>query len=145
MPSASRFALKIKLRPSRFMMGFLLLTHLVALLLCVTLPLQWWAQGLIALIIIASLVYSIKKQVYYSTRHSLRECRTEEGKVWYLMQTNGIELTGTIMGDSLVTMGLLVLNFRLENKSKRSIVVFKDAVDAAEFRQLRVILLAQRK
>ena len=145
MPSVSRFALKIRLRPSRFMMGFLLLTHLVALLLCITLPLQWWAQGLIAIIVIASLVYSIKKQVYYSTRHAVREFRTDEGKTWYLIETRGTELTATLMGDSLVTMGVLVLNLRLANKSKRSIVVFKDAVDASTFRQLRVILLAQRK
>ena len=145
MPSVNRFALKIRLRPSRFMMGFLLLTHLVALLLAVTLPLQWWAQGLIALIVLSSLVYSINKQVYYKTRKAIREFRTDDGKVWYLTETNGKELTATIMGDSLVTMGLLVLNFRLENKSKRSIVVFKDAVDGATFRQLRVILLAQRK
>ena len=145
MPSVNRFSLKISLRPSRFMMGFLLLTHLVALLLTMTLPLQWWAQGLIALIVLSSLVYSIQKQVYYKTRKAIRQFRTDEGKIWYLTETKGTELTATLMGDSLVTMGLLVLNFRLENKSKRSIVVFKDAVDAAPFRQLRVILLAQRK
>jgi hypothetical protein len=145
MPSVNRFALKISLRPSRFMMGFLLLTHLVALLLTMTLPLQWWAQGLIVLIVLSSLVYSIQKQVYYKTRKAIRQFRTDEGKVWYLTETNGTELTVSLMGDSLVIMGLLVLNFRLENKSKRSIVVFKDAVDAATFRQLRVILLAQRK
>jgi hypothetical protein len=127
------------------MMGFLLLTHLVALLLVMTLSLQWWAQGLIALIVLSSLVYAIKKQVYYKTGKAIREFRTDNGKHWYLTECSGAELTATLMGDSLVTMGLLVLNFRLDNKSKRSVVIFKDALDTAEFRQLRVILLAQRK
>ncbi|MSP53115.1 MAG: hypothetical protein EXR81_02540 [Gammaproteobacteria bacterium] len=145
MPSVHRFAFKISLRPSRFMMGFLLLTHLVALLLAMTLSLQWWAQGLIALIVLSNLIYSINKHVYYKTRKAIREFRTDEGKVWYLTETKGTELTACLMGDSLVTMGLLILNFRLENKSKRSIMVFKDAVDSSAFRQLRVILLAQRK
>ena len=127
------------------MMGFLLLTHLVALLLTATLPLQWWAEGLIAIIVVSSLIYSIEKRVYYKTRKAIRELRTDDGRTWYLTETNGQELSAMLTGDSVVTMGLLILNFRLENKRRRSVLIFNDAVDKSTFRQLRVILLAQRK
>ena len=145
MPSVPQLSLQIKLHPSRFMMGFLLLTHLGALLLITTLPLQWWAQVLIAIIVLLSLIYSIEKQVYYKTRKAIREFRTDDGKTWYLTETRGQELTATTMGDSVVTLSLIILNVRLENKGKRSILIFKDAVDKSTFRQLRVLLLAQRK
>jgi len=65
----------------------------------------------------------------------------QHGSAWSLTQRNGTQLTARLCGDSVVTRGLLVLNFTLSGRRRhRSVVLCVDSVAPEQLRQLRVRL-----
>lgn len=134
------------LHPSRYFMGLLLLIHIGAMLLVVTLPLKWWAYLLIALVLFASLIYQIQKHIYYRYAKSIKGLIVNN-KTWTLIQRNGNTLTGILQGDSVITRYLLILNFKVslekDQYAKRSVVIFNDALSVPAFRQLRLLCLGK--
>lgn len=136
------------LHPSRYFMGLLLLIHIGAMLLVITLPLKWWAYLLIAIVLFVSLIYHIQKHVYYHFAKSIKGLTNVEPKIWHLTQRNGEMLNAILQGDSVITRHFLILNFKVPQKKnaylKRSIVVFNDAMGATAFRQLRLLCLQQK-
>lgn len=64
-----------------------------------------------------------------------------EGNDIVLFTRDGSELEGTIMGDSLVTPLLTILNvLSLPNQRKISVIIFPDSLGVEHFRELRVLL-----
>ena len=126
-------------------MGLLLLIHIGAMLLILSLPLTWWATLLIALVLLISLVYHIQKHGYHRLAKAIKSLTYVEQKVWRLTQRNGVPLNAVLLGDSVVTRHLLILNFKiqLQNKTggKRSVVIFNDSMSQISFRQLRLLCL----
>lgn len=137
------------LQPSRYFMWLLLLIHIGAMLLILSLPLKWWANLLIALILLVSLIYHIEKHVYHRLAKAIKSLTYVNKEGWRLTQRNGVQLSATLLGDSVITRHLLILNFKiqLQNKTvgKRSIVIFNDSMDEIGFRQLRLLCLARRR
>ncbi len=133
------------LHPSRYFMGLLLLLHIGAMLLVITLPLKWWAYLLIALILFVSLIYQIQKHIYYRYAKSIKGLIANKGKNWTLIQRNQKSLTGILQGDSVITRHLLILNFKVslekDHYVKRSVIIFNDALSVSAFRQLRLLCL----
>lgn len=133
------------LHPSRYFMGLLLLIHIGAMLLVITLPLKWWAYLLIALILFVSLIYHIQKYIYYRYAKAIKILVANNGKIWTLIQRNGDASTAVLQGDSVITRHLLILNFKVslakDRHIKRSVIVFNDALSAPVFRQLRLLCL----
>jgi len=136
------------LHPSRYFMGILLLLHMGAMLLILTLPLTWWAYLLIAIVLLSSLIYHIEKYVYYRMAKAIKSIANIEGKIWTLTQRNGETINGILQGDSVVTRYLLILNFKIQAENKmyirRSVVVFNDTMDAPVFRRLRLLCLRKK-
>ena len=144
MQSKNTPSLRIKLYPSGYCMGILLLMHIGALVILLALPLQWWAQLAIAIILGASLTQAVRKHVAYRDAKAIRFFWTEDGKRWLLKQKDETVLTGEVMGDSVVTNYLVIINFKLMDKKHRSIVIFKDGILPSDFRRLKVLLRTKR-
>lgn len=130
--------------PSRFCMGLLLLTHVAAMLCVFALPLKWWAYLLIAIVLLASLVYYIELTVRYTLKRSIRRIEYKDKQHWFISDSQQA-YPATLLGDSVVTRYLLVLTFKLgDKKLRRTVIVFKDALTAEAFRQLRLLCLQQK-
>jgi hypothetical protein len=127
-------------------MGILLLLHAGALICVMALPLQWWAILLIALVLFISLIYYVELMVRYRLKRSIRKFESINSQQWYLWQNDQQKLTVSLQRDSIVTRYLLILHFRgVHHKKRRSIVLFKDALPAPHFRQLRLLCLKGSK
>ena len=137
------------LQPSRYFMWLLLLIHMGAMLIILSLPLTWWANLLIALVLLASLIYHIQRHVYHRLKKAIKSLTYVNKEGWCLIQRNGVQLNAVLLGDSIVTRHLLILNFKIqsENKiaTKRSIIVFNDSMEQVTFRHLRLLCLEQRR
>ena len=132
--------MQVKLRPSRYFMSTLLFIHITILFVLMGFSFQWWAKSLFALIVLTSLVVSIRRYNGFYSKKLI--CHfSKEGEYWYLHQHDGKVLRGTLLGHSVLTKYLLILNFSVKppigEKQKRTIIIFSDAVDANTFRRLR--------
>ncbi len=137
------------LQPSRYFMWLLLLIHMGTMLLIISLPLKWWAEVLIALVLLASLAYYIEKHVCHRLAKAIKSLTYLDKHVWCLTQRNGAKLNAILLGDSVVTSHLLILNFKIQLPSKiggkRSVIVFNDSMNRIAFRQLRLLCLDQQQ
>ncbi len=61
---------------------------------------------------------------------------------WILKDQRGKEHIAQLLGNSIVTTFMIILNFkRIENKKCESMVLYRDTLPKTQFRQLRVLLL----
>lgn len=126
-------------------MGVLLLIHAAAMLCVLALPLKWWAYLIIAIVLLMSLIYYIELYVRFRLRRSIRSLEFKQDKLWQLADARHT-CNATLLGDSVVTRYLLILNFKLSDKKvKRTVIVFKDALTADAFRKLRLLCLQHNK
>jgi hypothetical protein len=137
--------LDLLLRPSRYLMGGLLLLHIAALMVVLALALQWWAIVSIAIILSVSLMVNIQKYVGFQFKNSIHQLSTLNGTQWTLTQKNQQVIEASIMGDSVVTSYLLILNFVAKNKKKYSVIILRDMVSAQEFRATHLLLRNRAK
>lgn len=133
--------MELELRPSRYLMGLLLLLHVGAMTMILTLSLQWWAIVIIAVVLMLSLIFYTEKYVRYRLKSSIRSLNSKDGVKWQLTTKAKESITATILGDSLVTHYLLILNFKANNKKRYTVIILRDSIDKQQFRQLRLLLI----
>jgi len=66
----------------------------------------------------------------------------QEHNSWLITQHN-LRSMAELCDSSVITSVCAVLNFKLENGKRQSILLFKDSVDAESFRRLRVRIKVQ--
>jgi hypothetical protein len=119
-------------------MGTLLLLHAAALLVLLNLPLQWWAKGVIALIVFASLTFNILRHITRSFKRSVVACQLELGQ-WQLTLRQKKQLTVTLEKESVVTQFLVIMRFK-DHKRCYVVMLFKDSVAKSKWQQLQRFL-----
>lgn len=140
---------KLELHPSRMMAALLLFMHAGALGCVSLLKMPWWAHIAMAVFFVVS--FSLTYYHYVMLRSPKSIIRVSEEKDRWSMQTRaGQILRGEVLGDSVVTNLVVVLNFKVNyatsSKHKTfSVVVFADSVPASDFRRLKARLLFLRK
>lgn len=131
------------LRPSR------LLALLFFLLCAVSLIALWLlsppAAGAIVLTVgvLSWGLYRLLLDANLRLQHSCMAFRLEEEdrNEIVLVLRNGKHVSARLLPDSLVTPCLVILNVALsEQRGRRSLVIFPDAMEADSYRQLRVVL-----
>ena len=137
--------LELDLRPSRYLMGGLLLVHFGALIIIFSLIVQWWAIFLITIILLLSLIINIQKYVRFRFKKSICKISTFDGHEWTLTQMDEKITEVRIMGDSIVTHYLLILNFVAKNKKKYSVMILRDTLPSWQFKSLHLLLLNRPK
>lgn len=133
--------LNLQLRFSRTLGALLLVAHLASLALAWIAPLQDGIQFVVSLLLLASGLFYLRRDCLLLAPGSIVSLRfDQEGACSY--QVRGGEWSETtLLGSSLVTPWLSVLNYRPEaGRGMRSVVLFPDSIDADDYRKLRVLL-----
>ena len=133
-------AVSLRVGSSRWLAGFLLLTHLPALSLVLWLGAAdprflWWlpALGL-------SLLDAWRRQL-----RGGRELILEGSGAWRLRDRDGSVQDAELLDDSRVWPGLMILGLRLENGRRCVLILLPDNSDAEQRRRLRVRLTTDRQ
>lgn len=140
--SSRRYAAPLHLEPgpSVWLERVLLLAHGLALL-CVLLvqgsPPWIWPLGLL---IVLSAVQLIGKHARLAHPASLAALLWDAQGQWTLRLRDGREFDARLLGDSLLTARLVILNFAASRFRRVSLVIPPDRLDAETFRRLRVRL-----
>jgi hypothetical protein len=135
--------LQVNIHPSRYFLGFILLTHMGAMLLLLALPVQWWALLLIEVCLIASFVHSVKKHIVRSNPNTIVKVWVDDQNKWFCLQRKGETLAVTLKGDSVASGWLVILNLETmvpdaKSKTKKvTVLVFPDSVTKTEYRRLK--------
>lgn len=142
--SSQRFAapLRIKLRRSRLLTGFILTTHGGAVvLLLISLPI--WAGLLLSTGVIASLVLTLNRHVLMRGPQAFTELNWDSEGNWTLIDLDGKTHRARLLGSTYVYVSLVILNFEV-NRRNRSVILLPDAIDKETLRRLRVRLNIER-
>lgn len=133
--------IQLNFYPSRHLLAFILLLHLGAMTLLLALPLPVKAMLLIEILLAANFIYSVRRYVVRNALDTIIKVCLDENKVWQLSRRDGKTLSAKLMGDSLCSNMLVILNFRLlgdtPRRTKYSVLVLPDSVDPVSYRRLR--------
>lgn len=129
-----------KISPSRISAALLVFVFLLTAIIIFLLPIFSLAKVIISILLVGALVYYLRLNAWLSFPSSTIAIRIEGNDI-VLFTRDGSELEGTIMGDSLVTPLLTILNvLSLPNQRKISVIIFPDSLGVEHFRELRVLL-----
>ena len=131
---------QFKLQPSRYLTTILIFAHGAALAALLPLTLPIWSKTALALLMLFSLMYHLRRDAWLSAPSSGIALKLEGDQV-VLGTRGGEQLVGQVLRDSLVTPFIAVLNILPQGaRFARSVVILPDSLDAESFRQLRVWL-----
>jgi len=137
--SSPKYASPLVLKPetSRVFVGVFLAAHLGAVLAVLPLDLPLEIKiGLLAILAISMFVVLRSKGLA-----NVKNLTWKEGNEWVLELGDGSQYETHLLPSSYVSPWLVVLNFEKTNESKkRSVTLFRDALDPESFRRLRVRL-----
>ena len=133
--------LVVHLQPSRYLALILGFAHVATagLLWPLALPVAVKLAGVAILAI--SLVFNLRHYALLRAARAVVAFELSDEMACTLETRRGERIGGALLGSSFVAPYLTVLNLKPEGKFfTRSVVILADAIDAEEFRQLRVLL-----
>jgi hypothetical protein len=137
-PSPNR--IEIVPRPSRLIAGYLLIIHLIAAAATAALPPILIVHIVLFLLIAASLMFTLRRYALLQDSHSLGKLIWSEDDGWQFEERSGETCAATLLPRRYVVPWLIVLNFRLVDDGRRTVVLALDSVAADAQRRLRVRL-----
>jgi toxin CptA len=115
-----------------------LLGHSVTIVALMFVPIPKVAIFLLVIVLILSAIYYCLRDALLALASSWISLRFEDERV-VLCNRNGDEFTGKLLGSSVVTPLLVILQISLPNYLlKQNVVLMPDSMDAESFRKLRV-------
>jgi len=136
-------AVEIVVRPSRWLAGFLFISHAAAMLVVPLLPLGWHWKIAIGVALIASFVTSFRRHVLRRGRYAVRRLVwTSDGR-WRLTDARQREHDVHLLPDFHVGPRLISLRFSRSRFKRYSVVLLPDSAARAELRRLRMRLNAE--
>ena len=125
--------LSLEVKPSRTLFYLLLVIFLLCCLSIYLLAID----GLLKLFLCSALLtcfYFQNKRVNHHVQLVWKENHD------WLIDIYDKQYKAGLLANSFVSPWLCILNFRLHNQSKKSVIIFPDAIDRQTFRRLRVKL-----
>ncbi len=138
--SFERPALVIRPGVSRRLALFVLVAHVLTLAAIAFLPLALLGRVGLALAVLLGCALSLGGAVWHLWPWSLKEVIWQTDGSWYLIQGDGRQLEGRLLGSTYVSPALVVLNFRCGRWRNRSLVLLPDNLEPDLHRRLRVRL-----
>ena len=134
--------LQLELRPSPLLATLLALGHGLGAALMWATPLGLAARFVISIILGASLLFHLRRDALRTASAAIVRVRFDPNCKCSYQLRDGPWQDATLLGSSMVTPWLSVLNFRPEGSRwrSRSAVLLPDAVDREDYRRLRVLL-----
>ena len=131
---------QFKFKPSHYLATILIIAHSAALAALLPLIFPIWSKTALALLILFSLIYHLRRDAWLSAPSSGIALKLEGDQV-VLSTHGGEQLVGQVLRDSLVTPFIAVLNVLPQGaRFARSVIILPDSLDKESFRQLRVWL-----
>ena len=130
----------VEIRPSRWLACYVLSVYAAACLVIIILPVSPWVVGAALSVLLLSNVANYRTRVSLRSRRAVVMLNRHTDGTWQLCQTSGVSCQARLLPDSYLHPELLVLNFRLDNGKRRSVVLMRDSADATCLRRLRVEL-----
>ncbi|MBK8638372.1 MAG: hypothetical protein IPN92_08815 [Chromatiaceae bacterium] len=138
--SIERPALVIRPGVSRRLALWVLIAHGLTLATVLFLPLALSGRAGLALAVLLGCALSLGGAVWHFWPWSLREAVWWPDGAWSLIQGDGRERDGRLLGSTYVSPALVVLNFRCGRWRTASLVLLPDNLEADLLRRLRVRL-----
>lgn len=133
--------LDLKLHASRTLVFLLALAHLLSLVLIWLLPLTQAAQILSSLLLMASFLFYLRRDGLLAAGNSILQLRLDPECNCTYQTRAGAWREARLLGSSMVTPWLSVLNLMPENsRIARHLVIFPDSAEAESLRKMRVLL-----
>jgi hypothetical protein len=130
--------LRINLRGSRILAGFIMLSHGGAIVLSLaSLPL--WIGTLFSAGIVYSLVYLLKRHGLLRGPNAITILVWDSNDEWLIITEDGKEYHATLQKPVYLHARIVILNFIVNNRH-RPIILLPDVLDRESFRRLRVRL-----
>ncbi len=123
-----------KLKPSKQLLHFHLLTHLLALTAVDYVQLDLLITVACLSLIVVSFIFSIKQMQRY------RQFIWSDNNQWNLLTTSNEQLDAQLTPMSFFINHLVVLVLRVDDGKKVSLLITEDAVNKEVFRRLKVKL-----
>lgn len=136
--------LHIEPRGSRQLALALLLLHGAAMVAIVNLVIPAWGLAALAGSVIVSLYYTINTHVLGRGESSVCAMVWDADGDWTVTFCSGDQRAARLLPGSYVHPRLMVLNFVLESRGRRSVVLLPDSLDRNTFRRLLVRLRLER-
>ncbi len=122
-------------------MAYLVLGHFIAAICVLSVPLLPWLKLLLLSLLLASLLYSLRHQVWRTWPFSIVALQFEQDGTVFMQYRNGNFLEAQVLGSSFVAPYLSII--LLKSKQgwfARSVVLLPDMLAPELFRTLRVWL-----
>jgi hypothetical protein len=129
----------VRPRPSRLLAGFVALSHALAVVIALALPVSWPVRLALVLVIALSMVWNVTTHVWPRTPWAVREALLGEDG-WEITLGTGQRHPARLAPSTFVGTWLLVLNFRCHRWPLCSLVLMPDGVDPQTGRHLRARL-----
>jgi hypothetical protein len=129
----------ISLRFSVVLLVLLISVHALSAAIVIILPISLWMQIGLGLMILISLAFYLKRDVF-----SLTAFKIEQDKTLAMQQHNQDWHDYTILGSSIVLGFFVLLNLKsAQDSHKKNLVIFWDAINKDDFRRLKIRLRHQ--
>ena len=136
--------LSLTLKPSRLATFFYSVVALSTAMFCFFLPIESIYQWGLVICIALTSDYILLVEWRQLKNISIGKITWQEENYWQLETSAGEVVEAELIGDSLNTLYLVVLNFRIEGRRRaKSVVLFQDSADEELLRKLRVRLKVQ--
>lgn len=133
--------LDLQLRPSRTLGMLLASAHMLSLLPVWIMPVTIPVQIALSLMLAASLLFHMRRDVLLAAPSSIIRLHFSPDCRCACLTRDETGFEATLLGSSLVTPWLIVLNLRPEGRRmSRHAVIFPDSADMEGRRKLRVLL-----
>lgn len=130
--------LRFELQPSSYLAILLTVMHVGAVIILICLSFAWWLKTTLFLACVISLLFQLRQHVWCQNKKAIINV-WQTAETWFLQDKSGQVWTARLCGDSVCTLYLALLNFKLTHqKKRRSVVILPDSVDPNSFRHLQI-------
>ena len=129
--------LAVEIKPSRWLACYVLGVYVAAGLVVVVLPVSPWVISLALTVLSLSGAATFRLRVNLRGRRAVVALNRHADGTWQLRLADGALHQAHLLPDSYLHPELQVLNFRLDNGKRRSVVLMRDSADAISLRRLR--------
>lgn len=139
MTSSAKFAVpfRVSLQTSLLLNGLLAIMYLGAMYWIWTLELALWLVLSMQCVVAAGFVAHLRQYLFRNSNKAVKEMVWLDGKDWQLENSNGQLQQVSLLGNSVVSPWLIVLNFQPEQGGRKwPVVLMPDSVDSTTFRRL---------
>ena len=133
--------LALEIAPSVPFALMLACAHGGVVMVLAMLPLPGWMLWVLTVCVVAHAVYSIRRHALLHDAKSVVRVLWDAQDQWTLTRRDGTECSAKLLPGSYLHPTLTVLNYKVSNWYRTSVVILPQRVDAEDFRKLRVRMM----